>query len=100
MGNSRAKAFAERFKREQEIFWTQTYPAMTREEKIQFWLTNTYASMRWQGESVADKYTAFSKDWYDAAKEDEPDFDAIFAEAVKGLGFKFDWAEYNRRISS
>ncbi|GGG07800.1 hypothetical protein GCM10011344_05430 [Dokdonia pacifica] len=81
-------------------FWSEEYPQLSFEEKVRYWEESTYRGMRTQGEAFADEYSGFSKKWYDSAKENEPDFDRIFKEAIDRFtaGFEFDWKEYEKRI--
>lgn len=81
-----------------KIFWEETYPKMSFEEKKRYWLASTHKGMRTQGEAFADPYSEFSKEWYDFAKEHETNFDEIFKYVTENLGFDFDWKEYNKRI--
>jgi hypothetical protein len=96
------KSDFERFVEENEKkfneFWSQEYPKLSLEEKKKYWLASTHRGMRSQGEALGDEYTEFSKKWYDFAKENEPDFDEIFKDVVKNLGFDFDWGKYYERI--
>lgn len=84
--------------KKQNEFWHKEYPKLSKEEKINYWLSMTYDGMRTQGEAIADKYSEFSKKWYDHAVSVEPDFDSIFKEAVANIGFEFNWEEYRKRI--
>ena len=81
-------------------FWSEEYPKFNDEERIRYWQESTYRRMRTQGEAFADEYSGFSKRWYDSAKENEPDFDHIFKEAIDRFtfDFDFDWKEYRKRI--
>lgn len=85
------------------IFWSEKYPSLSIEEKKKIWEEDIYRSIRTQGEALGDEYTAFSKKWYDSAKEREPQFDEFFKEIVENLekGYfykKFNWDEYRNRI--
>jgi len=93
-----AKKDREQAKKEANIFWKEKYPMMSQEDKINLWLAEIHKGMRTQGEEFADKYSYFSKDDYVWCKEVEPDFDTIFNEVVKKLGFEFNWSEYYSRI--
>ena len=79
-------------------FWNAEYPKMNLEEKKRWWLASTHKSMRIQGESFADEYAAFSKEWYNHAQSVESSFEEIFKYVTENLGFEFDWKEYYRRI--
>ena len=92
------KEFFQKILDEREKFWNEKYPNLNREEKVKYWLASTHKGMRTQGEALADEYSEFSKGWYDHAVSVEPDFDAIFKEAVSNIGFEFNWEEYNKRI--
>jgi len=89
----------EEFDQEIDHFLKKEYPKLSRENKITYWLRTTHKGMRTQGEAVGDEYSEFSKDWYETNKSIETDFDSIFKEAVENIGFKFDWTEYNKRIT-
>jgi hypothetical protein len=80
-------------------FWQVEYPAKSSAERIRYWLVSTHTGMRSQGEATVDSYSEFSPQWYSFARSMEPDFDALFVEAMKGLEGPFDWAEYLRRIA-
>ncbi|WP_346986178.1 hypothetical protein [Chryseobacterium sp. POE27] len=90
--------FIEEVEASRKNFWEETYPKMSLEEKKKYWLASTHKGMRTQGEAFADEYSEFSKEWYDFAKEHEPQFDEIFDYVTKNLGFEFDWKEFNKRI--
>lgn len=90
--------FIESMERQRREFWEREYPAMSRSERVSYWLSSTHRGMRAQGEATGDEYSEFSPGWYTSARQAEPDFDAIFREVVARLGFSFDWAEYQRRI--
>jgi len=92
------KEFLQQILDNQNKFWSQEYPKLSREEKKKYWLASTHRGMRSQGEALGDEYTEFSKNWYDFAKKNEPDFDEIFKDVVKNLGFDFDWGKYYERI--
>ncbi|WP_294296551.1 hypothetical protein [uncultured Chryseobacterium sp.] len=92
--------FIEEVEISRKKFWEIEYPRMSREEKKKYWLASTHRGMRSQGEAFADPYSEFSKEWYDFAKQQEPDFDKIFDYVVQNLGFEFDWREYNTRIKN
>ncbi|WP_299883598.1 hypothetical protein [uncultured Lacinutrix sp.] len=83
---------------DQNQFWSEEYPELSRDEKVKYWLDSTHKGMRTQREALADEYSEFSKKWYDHAINVEPDFDKIFKEAVSNIGFEFNWEEYNKRI--
>lgn len=94
------KEFLQKIIDDQNKFRSEEYPQLSFEEKVRYWEESTYRTMRTQGEALADEYSGFSKKWYDSAKENEPDFDRIFKEAIDRFtaGFEFDWKEYEKRI--
>ena len=92
-------ALFERMRIAEEHFWRFEYPNKTFSEKVQHWLESVYKGMRAQGEATADEYSEFSYKWYQWVKEKEPNFDEIFKEAVKKLGYEFNWDEYYSRIT-
>ena len=98
MGDQKFLRFIEQLERQRREFWQREYPAMSRPQRVKYWLSSTHHGMRTQGEATGDEYSEFSPRWYARARQAEPDFDAIFREAVAGLGFAFDRAEYQRRI--
>lgn len=89
----------EKFELEMNRFWKKEYPKMTHKDKVAYWLASTHKGMRTQGEALGDEYSEFSKEWYETNKQIEPDFDSIFKEAMKNIGFDFNWSEYNKRIT-
>jgi hypothetical protein len=92
-------ALFERMRIVEERFWQFEYPNKTFSEKVQHWLEAVHRGMRSQGEAINDEYSEFSFKWYQWVKEKEPEFDNIFKEVVKRLGFDFNWDEYNKRIA-
>ena len=92
------KDFLQQIIDDQNKFWSEEYPNLSRDEKIKYWLTSTHKGMRTQGEALANEYSEFSRKWYDHAINVEPDFDKIFKEAIGNIGFEFDWEKYNKRI--
>lgn len=92
------KKESEEWNEKAKKFWEETYPKMSLDEKKKYWLASTHKGMRTQGEAFADPYSEFSKEWYDFAKQHEPNFDEIFDYVTKNLGFEFDWQEFKKRI--
>ncbi|HEY9007692.1 MAG TPA: hypothetical protein VIM75_16245 [Ohtaekwangia sp.] len=88
---------AELLKEREESFWLNEYNNYSRSKKIEYWLSNIHHGMRIQGEATGDKYSEFSKAWYNYVKSREPDFDSIFIAVTRQLGFDFDWNEYEKR---
>ena len=89
----------EQARAESRKFWSDEYPAMTRDQRIKYWLGDVLHGMRSQGEATGDAYSEFSPEWHSFARSMEPDFDELFREAVKALESGFDWMEYYRRIN-
>jgi hypothetical protein len=79
-------------------FWEEEYPAMNLEKKKKYWLANTHHGMRSHGDQSGDPYNEFTKEWHEDVKKREPQFDEIFKAIVPGLGYRFDWKEYHKRI--
>jgi hypothetical protein len=47
---------------DEEVFWHQKYPLLTRDEKIRHWSGTLHRQMRWNEESGYDPYSIFSSE--------------------------------------
>lgn len=76
------------------------YQNLSFDQKVAQWSGNLHQSMRWQGESGYDEYAIFSRAWYLAVKEGEPQFDKIM-DRVFETKWKGYWSreEYEKRIA-
>jgi hypothetical protein len=45
---------------DEDIFWNQKYPLLTKEEKIRHWSGTLHRQMRWNAESGYDPYAIYS----------------------------------------
>jgi hypothetical protein len=94
--NEMPEGYAEYLK-EEEKFWTETYPSLSFSEKGKYWVGAIYSMMRSSGEVSGDEYEDFSPENYAIWKEDEKDIDLFLAQ-LKFRLFKFDEEEMWRRI--
>ena len=76
--------------KDENKFWTEEYPLLSRNEKIRHWSGTLHQKMRWQSESGLDPYIIFSKEWLSEVKKVENDFDSILEE-IFTIYWKENW---------
>jgi hypothetical protein len=90
-------AFYREYLDKQMEFETVTYPKMTWDEKINFWVSDIHRMMRSSGESMGDEYRGFKLRSYQEWKKVEPRIDEILAILKDRLEY-FDEQEMWSRI--
>lgn len=75
------------------------YDELTKDEKIQYWVTRLGRTFRSQAESGLDPYLSYTPEWYENIKRFEPDLDELIKAAFKGsLYWEWDFEEFMNRI--
>jgi hypothetical protein len=87
----------------EELFWQTEYRAKNFEQRAAYWASMMFRHMRWQSESGLDEYAGFTPEWYDHAKNRDPEFDEILSFIFERYGSEFDYqghstGEIRRRI--
>lgn len=75
------------------------YDDLTKDEKVQYWVTRLGRTFRSQAESGLDPYVSYTPEWYANIKRFEPDLDKLLKAAFKGsLYWEWDFEEFMNRI--
>lgn len=82
--------------RQLETFWTQTYPALSREERIAYWTKNLGEGINWERKSGGDPYSVFTPEALAGWRTVEPDFEGLLPAIVQAL--KLDPTKVESRI--
>jgi len=68
------------FRRKEDLFWNETYPAKTWEEKVDHWVASIHEMMRSLAGSGSDAYEGFNPEAYAEWQKSEPRIDEVLAQ--------------------
>lgn len=83
--------------RNQDEFEQVTYPGMTWDQKVDFWVGDLHRMMRASGETSGDEYEGFQAQSYVRWRQFEPQIDVILG-LLKHRLHRFDEPEMWRRL--
>ena len=83
---------------DEKEFWKLVYPKKIENEKIKYWASSMYRSMREQRESGLKVYSIYTANWLKYALEKEPKFIELLPQIYKVWGGMFDSGVVDRII--
>ncbi len=94
--NDKIKRDLQKLGRQVNRFWQETYPGLSREEKVAHWSRSLGEGLRWQEKNGGDPYAVFTPEALGSWRLAAADFDELLPEVVAALGL--DLAEVRRRF--
>lgn len=79
----------------EETFWKTEYAAKNFDERAAYWAAMMLRHMRRQGESGLDEYAGFTPEWYEFAKQRDPEFDEILSYIFERDKGEFEYQDYS-----
>lgn len=91
------KAQVEEASKKEQLFWGNEYPNLKFQEKLNLWSGQIHRECRWQGESTANEYEAFTERWFEACLKLDNDFARILSTVISMLSL--NKKEVEKRIN-
>ena len=83
---------------EEDNFWKNNYPKKSLDEKISYWASGLFRSMREQEEVNQNPYAIYSEKWLRETLEVEPNFLELLPLIYNVWGGMFDGGKVDRII--
>jgi hypothetical protein len=90
--------FIEEIENEENKYWHEEYPELSKEERVKMWAGNLYRNMREQLESGLNPYEIYTKNMLKDTLEKEPNFIEMLPEIYSIWAEMFDSDKIDRKI--
>ncbi len=66
-------------------FWTETYPAYSREERIEYWIKQLRPGVEWERKQGGDPYQLFAEEAMESRRQQDAAFDTYLPDICSAL---------------
>ncbi len=98
MSKEKLPLWVRKIRSEKDTFWKKIYPEYSEQEKLHFWADELLSTMRTQGETTGDEYSAFTKEWFDNMLRHEHLLPAFLVRIFRQLGNEINVALFYERV--